>query len=204
MRSPQEAWWYYLPPGSAIVARGARVHAVGRALEEVLDPRLRDATGMSAARGPRPARDVPRRGAGRARRARRGPRRCSRARRSASPASRAAASRRSRARAAAAAPRHEVTGEVLLDGEDVLTMKPGRLRAVRWTRWRSSSRARCTRSTRCSASGARSARRSSCTRGRDAASGGVTRRRAARAGRPAGAARARLSRTSSPAASASA
>jgi peptide/nickel transport system ATP-binding protein len=27
----------------------------------------------------------------------------------------------------------EVTGEVLLDGEDVLGMKPGRLRAVRWT-----------------------------------------------------------------------
>jgi peptide/nickel transport system ATP-binding protein len=27
----------------------------------------------------------------------------------------------------------EVTGEVLLDGEDVLDMKPGRLRAVRWT-----------------------------------------------------------------------
>ncbi|GIU93958.1 MAG: dipeptide/oligopeptide/nickel ABC transporter ATP-binding protein [Gaiellaceae bacterium] len=27
----------------------------------------------------------------------------------------------------------EVTGEVLLDGEDVLTMKPGRLRAVRWS-----------------------------------------------------------------------
>ncbi len=26
-----------------------------------------------------------------------------------------------------------VTGEVLLDGEDVLTMKPGRLRAVRWS-----------------------------------------------------------------------
>jgi peptide/nickel transport system ATP-binding protein len=26
-----------------------------------------------------------------------------------------------------------VTGEVLLEGEDVLTMKPGRLRAVRWT-----------------------------------------------------------------------
>jgi peptide/nickel transport system ATP-binding protein len=26
-----------------------------------------------------------------------------------------------------------VTGDVLLDGEDVLTMKPGRLRAVRWT-----------------------------------------------------------------------
>ena len=27
----------------------------------------------------------------------------------------------------------DVTGEVLLDGEDVLQMKPGRLRAVRWT-----------------------------------------------------------------------
>ncbi len=27
----------------------------------------------------------------------------------------------------------EVSGQVLLDGEDVLTMKPGRLRAVRWT-----------------------------------------------------------------------
>jgi peptide/nickel transport system ATP-binding protein len=27
----------------------------------------------------------------------------------------------------------EVTGQVLLDGEDVLAMKPGRLRAVRWT-----------------------------------------------------------------------
>jgi peptide/nickel transport system ATP-binding protein len=27
----------------------------------------------------------------------------------------------------------EVTGEVLLDGEDVLKMRPGRLRAVRWT-----------------------------------------------------------------------
>ena len=30
-------------------------------------------------------------------------------------------------------PRTEITGEVLLDGEDVLGMKPGRLRAVRWT-----------------------------------------------------------------------
>jgi peptide/nickel transport system ATP-binding protein len=31
-------------------------------------------------------------------------------------------------------PRHtEVTGQVLLDGEDVLTMRPERLRAVRWT-----------------------------------------------------------------------
>jgi peptide/nickel transport system ATP-binding protein len=30
-------------------------------------------------------------------------------------------------------PGTKVTGEVLLDGEDVLAMKPGRLRAVRWT-----------------------------------------------------------------------
>jgi len=30
-------------------------------------------------------------------------------------------------------PRTTVTGSVLLNGEDVLTMKPGRLRAVRWT-----------------------------------------------------------------------
>jgi len=30
-------------------------------------------------------------------------------------------------------PGTEVTGEVLFDGEDVLQMKPGRLRAVRWT-----------------------------------------------------------------------
>jgi len=30
-------------------------------------------------------------------------------------------------------PGTEVTGEVLLDGEDVLEMKPGRLRSVRWT-----------------------------------------------------------------------
>ena len=30
-------------------------------------------------------------------------------------------------------PGTEVTGEVLLDGEDVLEMRPGRLRAVRWT-----------------------------------------------------------------------
>ena len=36
------AWWYYLPAGLGIVARRAGVHAVGRALEEILDPRLRE------------------------------------------------------------------------------------------------------------------------------------------------------------------
>ena len=82
---------------------------------------------------------------------------------------------------------HEVTGEVLLDGEDVLDdeARAGCARCAGPT-WRSSSRARCTRSTRCSASGARSARRSSCTR---ASGGGAARarprRRAARARRAA-------------------
>ena len=56
------------------------------------------------------------------------------ARRWASRASRAAASRRWPARCCGCCrAAREVTGEVLLDGEDVLTMKPGRLRAVRWT-----------------------------------------------------------------------
>ena len=54
-------------------------------------------------------------------------------------------------------------------------MKPGRLRAVRWTRRRSCSRARSTRSTRCGASATRSRRRSTCTRRDD---DGAARRRA--------------------------
>ena len=58
-----------------------------------------------------------------------------RARRSGSRASPVAGSRRSRARSSALLPQGTtVTGEVLLDGEDVLTMRPGRLRAVRWAK----------------------------------------------------------------------
>jgi peptide/nickel transport system permease protein len=36
------AWWCYLPPGFAIVAVVLAITLVGRALEEILDPRLRD------------------------------------------------------------------------------------------------------------------------------------------------------------------
>ena len=86
----------------------------------------------------------------------------------------------------------KVDGEVLLDGEDVLTMRPGRLRAVRWTEMaivfqgalhtlnpvqrvgRQIGEAIELHSTSCAGAGWR------------------PRRRAARAGRAAGAARARL------------
>ena len=40
-RSRSGAWWYLLPPGLCVVAGRARVHPVGRALEAVLNPRLR-------------------------------------------------------------------------------------------------------------------------------------------------------------------
>ena len=56
-----------------------------------------------------------------------------------------------------------VTGRVLLDGEDVLAMSLGRLRAVRWAEASIVFQGRCTPSTRCSGSAGRSASRSSCT-----------------------------------------
>ena len=115
-------------------ARGARVHA--RRAGARGDPRPA-AEGPARERACSTVRDLhvtyagaPRRRPGRARRR---PRRSTRARRSGSPASRAAASRRWPARCCGccrAAPRS--TGEVLLDGEDVLDDEPGRLRAVRW------------------------------------------------------------------------
>jgi peptide/nickel transport system permease protein len=37
-----EAWWYYVPPGLAIMLVVLAFTLVGQALEEVLDPRLRD------------------------------------------------------------------------------------------------------------------------------------------------------------------
>ena len=56
------------------------------------------------------------------------------ARRSAWPASQGAVSRRSRRRCCACCRSPpKSTGRVILDGEDVYAMKPGRLRAVRWT-----------------------------------------------------------------------
>ena len=98
----------------------------------------------------------------------------------------------------------EVTGEVLLDGEDVLTMKPGRLRAVRWTEIAIVFQGALHSLNPVQRVGARSARRSSCTPRRREPARGDARRRAARAGRPAGAPRAPTTRTSSRAASASA
>jgi peptide/nickel transport system permease protein len=38
----REAWWWYLPPGLAVIAVVLAFTLVGRALEGVLDPRLRD------------------------------------------------------------------------------------------------------------------------------------------------------------------
>ncbi len=129
-----EAWWYFVPPGLGIMlvalaftlvgtgARGdPRPTAEGPARMSLLEVRDLHVT-YNAASGPVPG------GARRGRRAE------PRARRSAWRASRAAASRRMAAALLRLLPDGtEVTGEVLLDGEDVLTMKPGRLRAVRWT-----------------------------------------------------------------------
>lgn len=41
----QEAWWYYVPPGVAVVIVVLAFTFVGRALEVVLDPRLRERRG---------------------------------------------------------------------------------------------------------------------------------------------------------------
>jgi peptide/nickel transport system permease protein len=41
----QEAWWYYVPPGLAVVVVVLAFTFVGRALEQVLDPRLRERRG---------------------------------------------------------------------------------------------------------------------------------------------------------------
>jgi peptide/nickel transport system permease protein len=38
----QEAWWYYVPPGVCIVLVVMAFVLMGHALEQILDPRLRD------------------------------------------------------------------------------------------------------------------------------------------------------------------
>jgi peptide/nickel transport system permease protein len=43
----RDAWWYYLPAGLGIVAVVLAFTLFGRALEEILDPRLRERTGGS-------------------------------------------------------------------------------------------------------------------------------------------------------------
>ena len=41
----ENAWWYYLPPGLCILLVVLAFTLVGHALEEVLDPRLREPKG---------------------------------------------------------------------------------------------------------------------------------------------------------------
>ena len=38
----EQAWWYYIPPGVAIVLVVLAFTLIGHAIEEVLDPRLRE------------------------------------------------------------------------------------------------------------------------------------------------------------------
>jgi peptide/nickel transport system permease protein len=38
----RNAWWYYLPPGLGIMAVVLAFVLIGQALEEILDPRLRE------------------------------------------------------------------------------------------------------------------------------------------------------------------
>ena len=142
----EQAWWYYVPPGVCIVLVVLAFTLVGHAIEETLDPRLRESgstmsaetvpppRGAAAALGARPARRLPHERRPARGGARRRPRARRRARRSGWRASRAAASRASAARCCGCCRAGtKISGEVLLEGEDVLTMKPGRLRAVRWS-----------------------------------------------------------------------
>jgi peptide/nickel transport system permease protein len=38
----EEAWWWYVPPGLGVVLVVLAFTLCGRALEEILDPRLRE------------------------------------------------------------------------------------------------------------------------------------------------------------------
>ena len=44
-RSAENAWWYYMPPGLCILLVVLAFTLVGQALEEMLDPRLRESKG---------------------------------------------------------------------------------------------------------------------------------------------------------------
>ena len=145
-RSRRDAWWYYLPAGLGIVARRARVHdvragaggdprpaAAGAAMSDAT-PSVASDVDEQPARAARPARDVPDRRRRRARGARRRP--VDRRRRHASGWPGESGCGKSTLASAVLRllpTRRSVEGEVLLDGEDVYAMKPGRLRAVRWT-----------------------------------------------------------------------
>ena len=159
------AWWYIVPPGVCVVLVVLSFTLIGQALEEIFNPRLRSAVMADLLELRDLLGRLPDLGGAAARRARRRPGRAARARWSASPASPAAASRRWPAPCCGSSPRTPtVTGEVLVAGADVLTMGWGDLRARALGRGRrSSSRARCTRSTRCAGSRPRSPSRSGCT-----------------------------------------
>ena len=131
------AWWFIVPPGVCVVLVVLSFTLVGQALEEVLNPRLReplDASDPAACEFDDVSRHLPRPAGGdvpavrgvdltvarrRGRRRRRGVRL-----RQVDPG-RARSCGSSRRRAT-------VTGRVLFEGEDVQTMKWGDLRAVRW------------------------------------------------------------------------
>jgi peptide/nickel transport system permease protein len=38
----RNAWWYYLPPGLGVMAVVLAFVLIGQALEEILDPRLKE------------------------------------------------------------------------------------------------------------------------------------------------------------------
>ena len=127
----REAWWYFLPPGLGIMLVVLAFTLCGQALETTLDPRLREralvtpllsvrdlhvtyAGGVPAVRGVSLDLDQGE---------------------TLGLAGESGSGKTTLGNALLRLlPRGTtVTGEVLLEGEDVLAMKPGRLRAVRWT-----------------------------------------------------------------------
>ena len=154
-----QAWWYYVPPGLGIMLvvlaftlvragarRGPRPAAAGTSADE--------RRGRPAAVGARPARDLPvgeRAGAGGARRELR-PRRGRDARAGGRVGLRQVHAGRRDAAAAAEGHRGHGRGAARRRGRADDEARPAARRALD-RRWRSCSRARCTRSTRCSGSG---------------------------------------------------
>ena len=156
------AWWYLVPPGVCILLVVLAFTMIGQALESVLNPRLQGAVTMALLEVHDLTVGYP-------------------ARAGAVPAVRgvdltldpetlglAGESGCGKSTTAAAMlrllpPGTTTTGSVLLEGEDVLTMRPGRLRAVRWTEAAVVFQGPCTPSTRSAGSATRSPRPSTST-----------------------------------------